>query len=114
LYRSIHERLFALPDETRVFVCHDYQPGGRELKYETTIGEQRRTNIHIREGISEAEFVAMRKARDATLAVPALILPSVQVNIRAGALPPPAANGVRYLVLPLDVELTPSHPPVAA
>jgi glyoxylase-like metal-dependent hydrolase (beta-lactamase superfamily II) len=112
LYRSIRERLYALPDETRVFVCHDYQPGGREPRCETTIGEQRRANIHVRDDVSEEEFVAMRTARDATLAVPALILPSVQVNIRAGELPPPAGNGIRYLVLPLDAELTPSHPPV--
>jgi glyoxylase-like metal-dependent hydrolase (beta-lactamase superfamily II) len=114
LFRSIRERLYALPDETRVFVCHDYQPGGRELRCETTIGEQRRANIHVRDGIAEDEFVAMRTARDATLAVPALILPSVQVNIRAGELPPPAENGIRYLVVPLDVDLTPSHPPAAA
>lgn len=113
LYRSIRERLYALPDGTRVFVCHDYQPGGRELRCETTIGEQRRANIHVRDGVPEADFVAMRTARDATLAVPALILPAVQVNIRAGELPPPAANGVRYLVLPIDADLTPAHPPVA-
>lgn len=113
LYRSIRERLYALPDETRVFVCHDYQPGGRDLRCETTIAEQRRANIHVRDGVTESEFVAMRTARDATLPVPALILPSVQVNIRAGELPPPATNGLRYLVLPLDVDLTPAHPPVA-
>ena len=113
LYRSIRERLYKLPEQTRVFVCHDYQPGGRELRCETTIGEQRRANIHVRDGVAEADFVAMRTARDATLSVPALILPSVQVNIRAGALPPPATNGVRYLVLPLDADLTPAHPPAA-
>jgi glyoxylase-like metal-dependent hydrolase (beta-lactamase superfamily II) len=101
LYRSIR-RLFELPDETRVFVCHDYGPGGRELACETTIGEQKRANIHVRDGISEADFVAMREARDATLAMPALILPAVQVNIRAGALPEPEGNGVRYLKLPVD------------
>lgn len=101
LYRSIR-RLFALPDQTRVFVCHDYGPGGREVACETTIGEQKRANIHVREGIGEAEFVAMREARDATLAMPALILPAVQVNIRAGALPEAEANGVRYLKLPID------------
>lgn len=112
LYRSIRERLYALPDQTRVFVCHDYQPGGRALRCETTISEQRRANIHVRDGVEEGDFVALRRARDATLAVPALILPSVQVNIRAGALPAPAANGVRYLVLPLDANLTPAHPPV--
>jgi glyoxylase-like metal-dependent hydrolase (beta-lactamase superfamily II) len=101
LYRSIR-RLFELPDETRVFVCHDYGPGGREVACETSIGEQRRANIHARDGISEAEFVAMREARDATLAMPALILPAVQVNIRAGALPDAEDNGVRYLKLPVD------------
>ena len=101
LYRSIR-RMFELPDATRVFVCHDYGPGGREVACETTIGEQRRANIHVRDGISEARFVAMREARDATLAMPALILPAVQVNIRAGALPEPEDNGVRYLKLPID------------
>jgi glyoxylase-like metal-dependent hydrolase (beta-lactamase superfamily II) len=101
LYRSIH-RLFELPGETRVFVCHDYGPGGREVACETSIGEQKRANIHVRDGITEAEFVAMRTARDATLAMPALILPAVQVNIRAGALPDAEDNGVRYLKLPVD------------
>ena len=101
LYRSIR-RLFELPDETRVFVCHDYGPGGREVACETSIGEQKRANIHVRDGITEAEFVAMRTARDATLAMPALILPAVQVNIRAGALPEAEGNGVRYLKLPID------------
>ena len=100
-YRSIR-RLFELPDETRVFVCHDYGPGGREVACETSIGEQKRANIHVRDGITEAEFVAMRTARDATLAMPALILPAVQVNIRAGALPEAEDNGVRYLKLPID------------
>ncbi|MEN4904218.1 MBL fold metallo-hydrolase [Luteimonas sp. TWI662] len=101
LYRSI-QRLFALPDSTRVFVCHDYGPGGRPVACETTIGCQRRENIHVREGIDEATFVAMRTARDATLAMPALLLPAVQTNLRAGALPEPEANGVRYLKLPID------------
>ena len=102
LYRSIR-RLLALPDETRLFVCHDYGPGGRAIAHETTIGEQRRTNIHVRDGIDEAAFVAMRQTRDATLAMPVLLLPAVQVNIRAGRLPPTEANGVRYLKIPLDV-----------
>jgi glyoxylase-like metal-dependent hydrolase (beta-lactamase superfamily II) len=101
LYRSIR-RLFELPDDTRVFVCHDYGPGGREVACETSIGEQKRANIHVRDGISEAQFVAMRTARDATLAMPALILHAVQVNIRAGAQPEPEGNGVRYLKLPVD------------
>jgi glyoxylase-like metal-dependent hydrolase (beta-lactamase superfamily II) len=101
LYRSIH-RLFALPDETRVFVCHDYAPGGRAYACETTVGAQKAGNLHVRDGVDEAAFVAVRTARDATLAMPALLLPSVQVNIRGGRLPEPAANGVRYLKLPLD------------
>ena len=101
LYRSI-QRMYELPDHTRVFICHDYGPGGREVACETTIGEQKRSNIHVRAGMSEAEFVAMREARDATLAVPALILPALQVNLRAGALPTPSANGIRYLRIPLD------------
>jgi glyoxylase-like metal-dependent hydrolase (beta-lactamase superfamily II) len=101
LYRSI-QRLFELPDDTRVFVCHDYGPGGREVRCETTIGEQKRSNIHVRAGVDEASYVAMRRARDATLAMPTLILPAVQVNIRAGALPEPEANGVRYLKLPIN------------
>jgi len=101
LYRSIH-RLYELPDETRVFVCHDYRPGGRELACETTIGAQKRSNIHVREGVAAEEFVRVREARDATLEMPALILPAVQVNVRGGALPEPEANGARYLKLPLD------------
>ena len=101
LYRSI-QSLFQLPDATRVFVCHDYGPGGREPRCETTIGEQKRDNIHVHTGINEADFVALRETRDATLALPALILPALQVNLRAGALPEPAGNGVRYLKIPLD------------
>lgn len=102
LYRSIHRLFDDLPDDTRVFVCHDYGPGGREIACETSIGAQKRDNIHVRDGIGEDEFVSMREARDATLAMPALILPAVQTNIRAGALPPPEDNGVRYLKIPLD------------
>ena len=101
LFRSI-QRLFELPAETRVFVCHDYGPDGRAVACESTIGEQQRSNIHVHAGVSEADFVAMREARDATLAVPALILPSLQVNLRAGTLPAPSANGIRYLRIPLD------------
>ena len=101
LYRTI-QRLYALPDDTRVFVCHDYAPNGREAACETTIGAQKRENIHLRADTSEAEYVAMRKARDATLPMPALILPSLQVNLLAGALPAPSENGVRYLRIPLD------------
>ena len=101
LYRSMH-RLLTLPPETRVFVCHDYPPKGREARWETTIAEQKASNIHVRDGISEEVFVAMRKARDATLEVPTLILPSIQVNVRAGQLPPADENGVAYLRIPLN------------
>jgi glyoxylase-like metal-dependent hydrolase (beta-lactamase superfamily II) len=101
LYQSI-QRMFELPDDTRVFVCHDYGPGGREVQCETTIGEQKRSNIHVREGTSEAQYVKMRTERDASLAMPTLLLPAVQVNIRAGGLPEPESNGVRYLKLPID------------
>ena len=101
LYQSI-QRLYALPAETRVFVCHDYAPGGREYRCETTIAAQKAGNIHVRDGVSEADYVRIREARDATLDMPALLLPSVQVNIRAGAMPEPEANGVRYLKLPVD------------
>lgn len=102
LYRSIH-RLLTLPGETRVFVGHDYLPQGRtDYRFETTVAEQRAHNIHIGGGVSEDAFVAMREARDETLGAPQLILPSLQVNIRAGDLPPPDANGQRYLRLPLN------------
>lgn len=102
LYRSI-QRLLALPDDTRIFVGHDYLPQGRtDYRFETTVAEQRAHNIHIGGGVSEDAFVAMREARDATLGAPQLILPSLQVNIRAGDLPPPDANGQRYLRLPLN------------
>lgn len=101
LYRSI-QKLLALPDETRVFLCHDYKaPGRDEFKWETTIGAER-ANVHLRNFPDEDAFVAMREARDKTLGMPALILPSIQVNIQAGALPPPEDNGVRYLKLPID------------
>ena len=102
LYRSI-QRILALPPETRVFVCHDYPPEGRPAAWETTVADQRARNIHVLDGVTEASFVAMRRARDATLDVPALMLPSIQVNIRAGRLPPAEDNGVRYLEIPLDV-----------
>ena len=101
LYQSI-QHLYALPDDTRVFVCHDYGPNGRQFHCETSIGAQKNGNIHLRRGIEQAEFVRIREARDATLDMPTLILPSIQVNIRAGELPEPEANGVRYLKLPLD------------
>ncbi|MFG6466631.1 MBL fold metallo-hydrolase [Pelomonas baiyunensis] len=100
LYRSA-QRLLALPPQTRLFVCHDY-PQGREAQWQTTVEEQRAANIHLHDGTTEASFVAMRRARDATLSAPALILPSLQVNIRAGQLPEPESNGVRYLRIPLN------------
>ncbi|MHA6637647.1 MBL fold metallo-hydrolase [Stutzerimonas frequens] len=103
LYRSI-QKLFTLPGETRVFMCHDYKaPGRDEFLYETTIAAEREHNVHVHSGISEQQFVDMRTARDATLAMPTLILPSVQINMRGGELPAPESNGTRYLKIPLDV-----------
>ena len=103
LYRSIR-RLLALADETRLFLCHDYKAAGRDrYVWETTVGAQRAGNVHVHEGVGEDEFVAMRTARDATLSMPKIILPAVQVNMRAGHLPEPEANGTRYLKIPLDV-----------
>jgi len=99
LYASIR-RLYELPGETRVFVCHDYGPGGREVRCETTIADQRAGNIHVRDGTSEAEFTALRRRRDATLEMPVLIYPAVQFNIRGGRPPPAEANGRSYLKLP--------------
>ncbi len=102
LYRSIG-RILALPDATRLFVCHDYGAGGaRDIAWETTVGEERARNIHVGGGTGAEDFVRMRRARDETLAVPALILPALQVNIRAGHLPPPEGNGTRYLKIPLN------------
>ncbi len=85
-----------------MYLCHDYRPGGRELRYVTTVAEQRAHNIHVRDGISEDAFVTMRTTRDATLDMPTLILPSVQINMRAGELPPAEDNGMRYLKIPLN------------
>ncbi|WEK42460.1 MAG: MBL fold metallo-hydrolase [Candidatus Sphingomonas colombiensis] len=103
LYRSIR-RLLRLPDRTRLFLCHDYKAPGREdYAWETTIAAQRTGNVHVHEGVDEDAFVTMRAARDATLAVPRLMLPSIQVNMRGGRLPEPEANGTRYLRIPLDV-----------
>lgn len=102
LFTSIHDRLYALPDATRVFVGHDYQPNGRSLRYETTIGASKTSNVQLRDGTTREEFVRLRTARDATLAPPRLLFPSVQVNVDAGAMPRPHANGRRYLVIPLD------------
>ena len=103
LYRSIH-RILSLPPETRLFMCHDYKAPGREqYAWETTVGEERARNVHVHEGVTEDEFVAMRTKRDATLAAPLLLLPSIQVNMRAGKLPPAEANGVRYLKVPVEL-----------
>lgn len=102
LYRSI-KKLLSLPGETRLFMCHDYPPEKkREPAWETTVAEQRERNIHVRDGISEEEFVAMRTKRDATLDMPLLIMPSVQVNIRAGEMPPAEENGVSYIKIPVN------------
>ncbi|HEY2623301.1 MAG TPA: MBL fold metallo-hydrolase [Dyella sp.] len=102
LYHSI-QRIFALPDETRIFLCHDYRAPGRDVfVHETTVGEERRANIHVHDGVGEDDFVRMRTARDATLAVPKLLLPAVQVNMCAGKLPPAEDNGIRYLKIPLN------------
>jgi glyoxylase-like metal-dependent hydrolase (beta-lactamase superfamily II) len=101
LYQSI-QRILSLPGEMRIFVCHDYLPNGRELEYETTVTAQQRDNIHVHQGVSEAAFVAMRSARDVTLGMPALILPSLQVNMRAGHFPPADESGQLFLKLPIN------------
>jgi len=101
LYQSI-QRMLTLPPETKLYLCHDYPPAGRAPTPVCTVADQRRGNIHIHDGISAEEFVAMRRARDATLEMPTLFFPALQVNIRAGALPPPEANGIRYLKIPVN------------
>jgi len=102
LYRSAR-RILSLPPETRLFMCHDYLPAGRDdFVWETTVEAERKANVHIHDGLSEDAFVTMREARDATLDMPRLILPSVQVNMRAGHLPAPEANGVTYLKIPVN------------
>ena len=101
LYQSI-QRVLALPDDTELYLCHDYPPGDREPHGVTTVAEQKANNVHLRNGVSEADFVAMRQKRDATLAMPVLILPSVQVNMRAGHMPPPEDNGTTYLKIPIN------------
>jgi glyoxylase-like metal-dependent hydrolase (beta-lactamase superfamily II) len=101
LYTSIR-KLLDLPGNTRLFMCHDYPPEGRAPAWETTVLAQRTHNIHVRDGVTQAQFVSMRQARDATLAMPVLMLPAVQVNVRAGEFPPAEANGIRYLKIPLD------------
>ena len=101
LFDSI-QRIYALPVSTRLFMCHDYQPGGRELRFVTTVGEQKRANIQLREGTTKQEYISIRKNRDAELEMPALILPAIQINIRAGEFPMPEANGTAYLKIPLN------------
>jgi glyoxylase-like metal-dependent hydrolase (beta-lactamase superfamily II) len=104
LFQSI-KRLMALPPQTRLFMCHDYKAPGRDtFAWETTVREQRENNVHVKEGVSEGEFVAMRQARDTKLSAPRLLLPSIQVNIRAGKFPPAEANGVRYLTIPVKLK----------
>jgi glyoxylase-like metal-dependent hydrolase (beta-lactamase superfamily II) len=101
LYRSIR-RVLSLPEDMRLFMCHDYGPNGREIRWETTVSEQRAQNIHVRDGVTEDDFVALREARDRTLAMPRLIIPALQVNMRAGALPEPDPAGKRFLKVPLN------------
>ena len=101
LYRSIR-RVLSLPGEMRLFMCHDYGPDNREIRWETTVAEERAHNIHVRDGISEDEFVRMREARDKTLDMPKLIIPSLQVNMRGGELPPPDEEGKRFLKVPIN------------
>jgi glyoxylase-like metal-dependent hydrolase (beta-lactamase superfamily II) len=101
LYRST-KKVLSLPGEMRLFMCHDYAPGGREIRWETSVAEERANNIHVRDGVSEDEFVAMRTARDKTLDMPKLIIPSIQVNIRAGELPPADESGKRFLKVPVN------------
>lgn len=101
LFRSIN-KVLSLPEDTLLYMCHDYQPGGREVRYVSSVGEERTSNVHVRNGITEEEFVAMRSKRDASLDMPTLILPSVQINMRAGHFPEPEENGIRYLKIPLN------------
>jgi glyoxylase-like metal-dependent hydrolase (beta-lactamase superfamily II) len=101
LYRSF-KRVLVLPGETRLFMCHDYGPNGRDIQWETTVSDERVHNIHVRDGVTEDEFVRMREARDATLDMPKLIIPSLQVNMRAGQLPPRDESGKTYLKVPVN------------
>ena len=102
LYQSM-QKILSYPDDTRLFMCHDYPPTDRPIAYETTVGEEKRKNIHVHQGVTEAQFVEMRNQRDQTLEMPVLILPSIQVNIRAGHPPPAEANGKTYLKIPFNV-----------
>ncbi len=108
LYTSVHERLYGLPDATRVFVGHDYQPGGRALRFETTIGASKAANVQLRAETTREDFVRLRESRDATLAPPRLLFPSVQLNVNGGRLPPARANGRRYLTVPLNLFRAPT------
>ncbi|HEU4704235.1 MAG TPA: MBL fold metallo-hydrolase, partial [Sphingomicrobium sp.] len=109
LYRSIR-RLLSLPPETRLFLCHDYKaPGRAEFAWETTVAEEQASNVHVGAGVTEDDYVAMREARDSTLRAPRLLLPAIQVNIRAGRLPPADANGVRYLKIPVKLNDLPAN-----
>jgi hypothetical protein len=101
LYHSI-TKVLSLPKQMRMFICHDYGPGGREIAWETTVGDQREHNIHVKDGVGEEAYVKMRTERDAQLAMPKLIIPSVQVNMRAGEMPEPDSDGKRYLKVPVD------------
>ena len=101
LYRSI-QKILSYPDETKIFVCHDYPPSSREVKWSTTVGEQKENNVHVKTSILEDEFVKIREARDKTLNMPKLIIPSIQVNMRAGNLPPPEDNGSVYIKVPIN------------
>lgn len=102
LYDSVTQKIYNLPDKTRIFVGHDYQPQGRDLKFQTTVGEQKRDNIQLKHDMAREDFLRFRKERDATLSAPKLLLPSIQVNIQAGHLPSPESNGQRYLKIPLS------------
>jgi glyoxylase-like metal-dependent hydrolase (beta-lactamase superfamily II) len=101
LFKSVN-RVLSLPAHARIYICHDYQPGGREVEFVSTVADERAHNIHVRDGITEEEFVRMRESRDATLSMPTLILPSVQINMRAGQMPPAESNGTRYIKIPID------------
>lgn len=105
LYQSVKKNIYSLPDETKVFVGHDYSPGGREMKFQTTVGECKKNNIQLSNETTEQEFISFREARDKTLSAPRLLLPSIQINIEAGHLPKSESNGKSYLKLPLNVQL---------
>lgn len=103
LYSSVTDKIYSLPDETRVFVGHDYAPGGRDIKWESTIGEEKASNKHLKAGVAKEEFILMRTERDGSLDAPKLLLPSLQVNLRNGRLPAPESNGTSFIKIPLNV-----------